>query len=215
MGGGILGAIIYAAITAAVSTAATFISMALAPKPRKPKAPSSRVTDYRTLARDNNAPARIIYGTMRVSGVLAFAMSTDAGGTEVNGGQYLHMIVLLSEGPVSKIYDIYLNDKPYTDEMYFTNSTYSSGQHRVGMVSMNGWDNQPAYPKDFIIGSAPGGYVTRPTTDFEGNPVLTDAHRFRGIAYVGMCLHHERVMFAGGRIVKIRAVMNVKVGYLF
>ncbi len=104
----------------AVSLAVSLVSRALF----KPK---TRGFDFneealgRTqIVRSSIAPRRVIYGQIKVSGVLVFAGSSGA------RNKYMHLVIVLAGHPVEAIDEVYFNDKPATD---WDDKWYSIEQH--------------------------------------------------------------------------------------
>ena len=137
----------------------------------------------------------VIYGERRVGGVRVF-VSTDGVYKTVGGNtnwysgyhpdtevyddvtgtptnDYLYIALVLAEGEVESVTDLYLDDLPSTDAKY------------SGLVSWNvylGTDNQ-----------------TMPDTALlrEANEFWTADHRLRGVAFIGVRLTWDEEAFAG------------------
>jgi hypothetical protein len=78
----------------------------------KPKVPSAAAGSIASQAQDRLHTIRsavetrkLVFGEVMTSGPLAFAASTGA------SNEYLHLVILLCEGPIEQIGDVYLNDE--------------------------------------------------------------------------------------------------------
>lgn len=90
-----------------LSAAAT----ALAPKPKLPNIPgggNGGVGQGKTVtARQSNATRKLIYGTSRVGGTIAFLESTDS-------DEYLHVVIIVAAHEVNQFTTIYFNEEALT-----------------------------------------------------------------------------------------------------
>ena len=121
----------------------------------------------------NNAQIPVIYGERKVGGTRVFVESS---GTD---NQYLYIALVLCEGEIENITDVYINDILSGDAKF------------SGLVTINkhlGTDTQTA---DTTLLSAPS---------------WTSNHRLRGIAYLGIRLKWDREVF--GSIPNIHAVVK-------
>jgi hypothetical protein len=121
----------------------------------------------------NNAQIPVIYGERKVGGTRVFVESSGA------DNQYLYIALVLCEGEVNSIGDIYLNDIISTDTKF-------SGL--VTITKHYGEDNQTVCP---TLSPAPS---------------WTSNHRLRGIAYLGIRLKWDREVFSS--IPNIHAVVQ-------
>ena len=90
-------------------------SRALAKKPKAQSAGGTNDPGLRTVVRLSDASHRIIYGRVRVGGVLTYISSTSSGpsrsGSTVTGeNRFLHMVIALAGHEVDDIGEIYFND---------------------------------------------------------------------------------------------------------
>jgi predicted phage tail protein len=137
----------------------------------------------------------VIYGERRVGGVRVF-VSTDGTYKTVDGerewysgyhpdtevyddvtgtptNQYLYIALVLAEGEVESITDIYIDDLPITDSKY------------TGLVNYNvylGTDDQ----------TMPDSHYLR-----EANEFWTADHRLRGVAFLGLRFKWDEEAFSG------------------
>ena len=67
------------------------------------------------IVRSSVAPRRVIYGEVKVSGVLVFA------GSSGERNKYMHLVIVLAGHPVEAIEEVYFNDKPASnwDEKWY------------------------------------------------------------------------------------------------
>ncbi len=111
--------------------------------------------------------------------MLAYAISTDATGKVVEGGTYLHMVLLMAVGPITDIRAIQLNDQSadttqFADYVLFAVFTGESDQ-----VSLAG---------EYRIG----------TTDVSTPDEWTTKHRLLGIGYLYGLFEYNQDVFRGG-----------------
>lgn len=95
--------------TLAVTLAVSLVSRALF----KPKAPSfdfnEEVLGRTQIVRSSVAPRRVIYGKIKVSGVLVFA------GSSGERNKFMHLVIVLAGHQIEAIDDVYFNDRPAAD----------------------------------------------------------------------------------------------------
>ena len=118
----------------------------------------------------------IIYGRRKVGGVRAFI---STGGNKKN--EYLYMAIVLSEGEIQQIEQIYVNDVLHTDSKY-------SGLITVDTTKL-GLDGQAYSP---ILAGADSSWGT--------------LHRLRGIAYLAIRIKYDQDVFGG--IPEIKCVVK-------
>lgn len=190
-------------VSAVVAGITYGIQAALAPNPRK-RTLSSNIDRLRNISRDNTAPLRIIYGTYRASGVLAYSRSANVDGETAPGGLFLHALLLLCHGPIEDIYDIQLNDEP-------ADSARFSGL--AAFVPFMGADDQSSFtgPVQLTAGvfgqSADSTTVQLPKEWLDGG-----ARPLRQIAYLWSVLRHDQGVFPGGAPT-IRATIKGRLVY--
>jgi len=114
----------------------------------------------------NNEPIPVIYGSRLVGGTIVFIEVTG------DSNEYLHLVIVLCEGPISAINTVYLNDVASTDAKY-------TGY--VDIYKHLGADDQAA---DTNLMSATSKW--------------TENHRLRGVAYIYACLKWDQDVFSGG-----------------
>lgn len=171
---------IYAASTAAMS--------ALSPVPELPDFSSftSQSQNRRQMIKQPTQPRRAVYGTVRVSGLLAHIEST-------NSDRYLHLVVTLASHEVQSISAIRLNDVQLTLD---GNGNCTSPSRYAGLVRIkthSGTDDQIA-DTDLVSESESG---------------WTSEHRLRGVAYLYARLDFDRDAFPNG-IPTITALVSGK-----
>jgi predicted phage tail protein len=108
----------------------------------------------------------IVYGFRRVGAIRVFAESNG------DDNEYLHLVMVASEGEILSIENIYLNDVLITDEKF---------DGYVDYYSKTGADDQPAIIE--LVNRVDGW-----TTD----------HRLRGTAYSYIRLKYDQEVFASG-----------------
>ena len=151
---------------------------------------------------------KIVYGQARLSGPLAYAVSTNSGFNNFNEAifgenRFLHLIIPLAGHEVDSIPTIYINDQAVT-------------------VDSNGWVLSPPYyntttSKSYVritknLGAADqiaDQIAIRNMSEFQ---FWTQQHRLRGIAYLYVMLEFNNDVFPTG-IPDISAVVNGKKVY--
>jgi hypothetical protein len=156
-----------AAAIFAASTAVSYVMTRQAMK--KAKQAMKDMAGVLVNKESNIEPIPVIYGTRRVGGVRVFVSTKDVSGGDEN--EYLYIALVLCEGEVNSISDIYIDDVPITNSKY--NGLYTYNTH-------TGSDNQ-AY--DSLLTEANAGWTT--------------AHRLRGVAYLAIRLKWDADVFTG------------------
>ena len=163
----------YVAITATVMAAA----QALTPLPKLPDFSDflSEAQGRTQMIKQPTVPRRVIYGKVRVSGVLGYIESTD-------DDQNLHMIVMLAGHEVNSIGEIYVNDEAVTLDGNGNVTAPSKYSSKIRILKHLGSNDQSA---DSVLIN-------------ESNGKWTDQHRLRGIAYIYVKLIFDRNAFPQG-----------------
>jgi len=144
-------------------------SYAMAPSPKKPKMPmfDSEFSEGILLNKAaNDAPIPVVYGTRRVGGPRVFIETSGS------SNKYLHIVVVLSEGPIHAINTVYLDGVPTSD------SRFSKDGGLVRVKKHLGEDDQTA-DSDLV----------------SEIPNWTSNHRLRGVAYLYVRLKFNRDAF--------------------
>ena len=163
----------YVAITATVMAAA----QALTPLPKLPDFSDflSEAQGRTQMIKQPTVPRRVIYGKVRVSGVLGYIESTD-------DDQNLHMIVMLAGHEVNSIGEIYVNDEAVTLDGNGNVTAPSKYSSKIRILKHLGSNDQSA---DSVLIN-------------DSNGKWTDQHRLRGIAYIYVKLIFDRNAFPQG-----------------
>ena len=141
----------------------------------------------------------VIYGERLVGGTRVF-VSTGGG----KSNQYLYIALVLSEGEVEEIGDIYINDVLSTDPKFGISSEFPSGGFSGLLERMFG--------NKVTIEKYTGTDDQAPTTLFdEANDNWTSAHQLKGVAYLAMRFKYDQDLFSS--IPEIRAVVKGKKVY--
>ena len=161
------------AITATVMAA----SQALTPLPKLPDFSDflSEAQGRTQMIKQPTVPRRVIYGKVRVSGVLGYIESTD-------DDKNLHMIVMLAGHEVNSIGEIYVNDEAVTLDGNGNVTAPSKYSSKIRILKHLGSNDQSA---DSVLIN-------------ESNGKWTDQHRLRGIAYIYVKLVFDRNAFPQG-----------------
>ena len=161
------------AVTAAVMAGA----QALSPSPKLPSFNdfTNEAQGRTQMIKQPTVPKRVIYGEVRVSGVLGFIEST-------NDDKFLHMIILIAGHEVNSIGNVFINDTQVTLDTNGNVTAPSKYANKIRIKKHLGSDSQSA-DSDLIS---------------ESNGKWTDQHRLRGIAYMYARLEFDRDAFPNG-----------------
>ena len=115
-----------------------------------------------------NAAVPVLYGTLKVGGTSVYL--------EVNGddNEYLHQVIVLAEGEIDSINDVYLNGVLSSDSRF---------NGLVTIVKKTGADNQAAVTSS-EISNLPSGW--------------TSAHKLSGMAYIYVRIKWDADAFPQG-----------------
>lgn len=131
------------AASAAISFAGSLIlgglSYALTPTPKAPKFDTTNLGGSTVAIRQSDLTRQIVYGHTRVTRGYATMQSTGANGK-------LHMILMLCEGPLRAINEVWLNDYAIPNDWIDANGTVTSGRYAGKLVIRKhlGEDDQAA-----------------------------------------------------------------------
>jgi predicted phage tail protein len=114
----------------------------------------------------NVEPIPIIYGERKVGGKRSFVATSGADNT------YLYVVLVLCEGEINAIGDVYINEIISTDTRF------------TGKVTINKYVGTDSQTADSMLTSANVGW--------------TSDHRLRGIAYLAMRFAYDQDTFGGG-----------------
>ena len=172
----------------AVTAVATAALQTLSPKPKLPSfSDFTTQSQQRTqLIKQPTVPRRIIYGETRVSGVLAFAETT-------NNNKYLHLVILLATHEVNQIGNIFINDQLLTLDVNGNATAPSQFANLIRIKKHLGADNQDADTN--LISESDGKW----TVD----------HKLSGIAYIYVRLEFDADAFPNG-LPNISAIVQGK-----
>jgi hypothetical protein len=178
------------ALRAGVSAALTSAASALAPKPELPSlADFTGDLQSRTrIIKNPIEPRRLVYGTTRLSGVMAFAESTD---NDTN----LHLVLMLASHEIDAITTIYINDEAVTLDGSGNVTAPAKYANLIRIKKHLGADDQLA-DSDLVAES----------------DSWTSAHRLRGIAYLYVRLKYSVDAFPNG-IPNVSAIVRGKKVY--
>lgn len=191
------------AFAVAVAAVSYGVQAALAPNPRR-QTLSGTIDRLRNVSRDNTAPLRIIYGTYRASGVLAYSRSANRDGESAPGGLFLHALLLLAHGPIQDIFDIQLNDEPADSARFAGLAAFAPFMGAVDQQSFVG----PVQLSAGIFGdNADAVTVQLPEEWLDGG-----GRPLRQMAYLWAVLRHNPEVFPGGAPT-IRATIKGRLVY--
>ncbi len=118
----------------------------------------------------NNAPIPVIYGERKVGGTRVFKATSGT------GNEFLYVVLVLGEGEVDSINDIYIDDIDSTDARY------------SGFVTINKYTGTDSQTADSMLVAAGIGWTT--------------AHRLRGVAYLACRFKWSPDAFRGEPVLK-------------
>ena len=163
----------------ALSAALGFVSMALSPKPKKP-----RVTEGGFV--QNNVGSTldhsIIYGETRVGGVVFYASTT-------NNDTILHRMIAVAGHEVDSFVSFFINDEQITVESDGSVSAPARFAGKVYIETRLGTDDQTAVNLHGF-----GSPVNLP----DGSDEWTQNHRAKGVAYIYSALKFDTTAFPNG-----------------
>lgn len=143
-------------------------------------------------------PRRLVYGTTKLSGPVAFVATSDAPSGDNKENKYLHLVVLLGDGPFTAIDNVFFGD---TDLQLTSAGSDSSGNGIFVPGSGNKYDGLVRVKKH--LGS------TSQTADPELVSAVgewTTNHRLRGIAYLYVRLEFDQDRL--GNIPNVTAIVR-------
>ena len=160
------------AITAALQATV----QALSPKPKLPSfSDFAFESQNRTqMIKQPTVPRRIIYGETRVSGVLAFAETTDE-------DKYLHLVILLATHEINQIGTVYINDQALTLD---GNGNVTAPSQYANLVRIRKHLGNPSQSADSVL--------------IQESNKWTDQHKLSGIAYIYARLEFDADAFPSG-----------------
>lgn len=148
-------------------------------------------------------PRRLVYGTTKLAGPVAYIATSDASSGDNPDNKYLHIVMLLGEGPFNAISDVFMGD---TDLELTSSGTDSAGNTRWVPASNNKFAGLVRVKKHL------GG--TSQTSDpdlISATSEWTANHRLRGIAYLYVRLEYDQDTLAS--IPNISAIVQGKQVY--
>ena len=132
-------------------------------------------------------PRRLIYGETRLSGPVAYAGTSSVVNSPDN--EFLHLVVLLGEGPINAINDVYLGDENLN---LIADGTDGSGNTRYVPHANNKYAGLIRVKKHL------GSTTQEHDPDLSGEiSEITSNHRFRGISYLYVRLKYDQDVLSG------------------
>jgi hypothetical protein len=158
------------ALLAAIVIATVGVSYVMTKKAMKAaKAAADAMAGVLVNKESNIEPIPVIYGDRRVGGVRVFVSTKDFPGGDKN--EFLYMALVMAEGEVQSISNIYIDDVPISDAKY-------SGLYDINVHL--GADDQSYDP---VLTEANAGW--------------TSNHRLQGVAYLAIKLKWDSDVFQG------------------
>ncbi|WP_293862507.1 phage tail protein [uncultured Alsobacter sp.] len=165
-------------LTSVASLALSFVTSKLF-APKQKKSPTNLDSSINVTTREALAPRRLVYGRTRLGGTIVFIGTTD-------NNLFLHMVIVLCEGPIDGVETIYFNDVAVVTDP--TNGYALSSQYNV-----NGNPYAIAFP---YLGSEDQAASHYMTAFFPSQ--WTADHRLRGCAYLYVRLQWDANIFTTG-----------------
>lgn len=181
----------YFAVTFAVTVGISYVSSALAPKPRGISAGAFRTeTGYQVAGIGAAQDHAVIYGQTRCGGVVVYKEATD-------NNKFLHMVVAIAGHECEEITSVYLNDEILTLDGDGNATAPSKYNGYVRVIKHLGTDDQ----------------VADATLISESDGLWTSDHRLQGICYAYIRLQFNADSFPNGEpaisfLVKGKKVYN-------
>lgn len=171
------------------------ISTALAKSPKQGSLNSLKNSSSTVSVRQPDLTRHVVYGHTRVTKGYAHMQSTGANGK-------LHIILILCDGPLRSINEVWMNDYPIPNDWIDSNGNVTQGRYAGKLVIRKhlGEDNQTA---DSLAVS--------------NMPSWTNEHRLRGVAYLYLILTKDQDVYPTGvpnisAIVEGKSVYDPRVG---
>lgn len=161
------------------------LSYALTPKPKIPGAQNAGGSIV--AIRQSDLTRQHVYGHTRITRGYAHMQSTGLNGT-------LHMILMLCEGPLRNIGEIWVNDYVIPEDAIDANGNVTSGRY-AGFMTIRKH-----------LGTETQGADHRAVANM---PVWTESHRMSGIAYLYITMKKNQDVFPTG-VPNITAIVEGK-----
>lgn len=153
------------------------LSYALTPKPKKPSFDNQVANKGQTVAvRQSDLTRQHVYGHTRITRGYAHMESTGLNGT-------LHMILMLCEGPVRAINEIWINDYVIPQDWIDGDGNITEGRYK-GYMTIRKHLGSPEQTAD--------------TVAMSHMPTWTSDHRLRGIAYLYITMTKNQDIYPTG-----------------
>ena len=148
-------------------------------------------------------PRRLVYGTSKLAGPVAYLATSDAASGDNPDNKYLHVVMLLGEGPFNGINNVFFGD---TDLELTSSGTDSAGNTRWVPASNNKYAGLVRVKKHLGATSQNADPdLISATSEWTAN------HRLRGIAYLYVRLEYDQDTLAS--IPNISAIVQGKQVY--
>jgi len=202
-GAGIAAGTFTAFFTAfAVSAAMGFVSVALTPKPKKPRVTEGGFVQNNVGSALDHA---IVYGETKVGGVVFYAATS-------NDETILHRMIAVAGHEIDSYVSFYLNDEEITigddgvctaparfaDKVYIETRLGTDDQEAVDLFAFYRTVNGTEEPVDVVLDEDADNW--------------TDQHRARGVAYIYSALKFDQAAFPNG-VPTLTAVVKGKKVY--
>lgn len=193
------------------------------------KKSGTEMRDRTALVRSSIEPRRIVYGRVKVSGPLVYALSQNGPGGSKN--EYLSLVVALAGHEVQEVESLYINETNVVGTLQAWDTGITEGQWVVpppfpnpaaasSLVDFGKRSTDPATAGAFLqwrnyLGSADQAADDHLIAPSDGG--WTAAHRLRGVAYLHVLLRYSADIWAGGlpniaAVVKGRKVYDPRTG---
>lgn len=153
------------------------VSYALAPKPPKPNFNNALTNKGSTVAvRQSDLTRQFVYGHTRITRGYAHMQSTGLNGK-------LHMILILCEGPLRSINEVWLNDYVIPSDWIDENGNVTQGRYAGKLVIRKHLGTQTQGADSLAVAN-----MTSWTTD----------HRLQGVAYLYLIMTKDQDVYPTG-----------------
>jgi hypothetical protein len=154
----------------------------------------------------NNDPIYILYGKQRMGGTRVYVDTSDGAGTITDKTTKLNFVIVMCEGEIGTVKEVYFNDTVVWDDSNGGTLTANGtgGQTLGGFISK--------YASTITSNWYPG--TTTQTADASlqtsvGSSVWTSAHRLQGVSYFTMLLEADGEKY-GGQLPVVTFVLEGK-----
>lgn len=157
----------------------------------------------------NNDPVYALYGTQRMGGTRIFVESSDGAGTITDKTTKLNMVIVMCEGEIGTVKQMYFNDTVVWD-VDDTDTPGTLTPNSSGGYTLGGFISK--YAPTITCNWYPGTSTQTADTDLQtsvGNNVWTNDHKLQGVSYFAILLEADGEKY-GGQLPTMTMVLEGK-----